>query len=197
METLEQFIAKQNEALEEKRNEIEEFTTIGPVPGLEPWLIHGKLYGSRHIGYKLKNMTAFIERARATCAPIHAVEGVYKGFYPHVPDTRDYKDARIVSKGDVEVIYSTIMRSFKVAVFIPGFRLQFDVIKHVSELTPRPVFRAYADRYTGERKIESWHKTGKGVRQYLRLSVDKQSADLETLLTWEQFTEFFGEDVRP
>lgn len=193
MQTLEQFIAEQNAALEKKRQEIAEFETIGPVPGLDPWLIYGRLYGSRHVGYKLRDMGEFIQWARENCIPVHAVEGIYKGFYPHVPDTRDYKDSRIVASGDVEVSYSTITRAFTVMVFIDGFRLSFEIKRHVSELTPRAVMRSYSDRYHGERRVESWYKTGAGVRQYLRVSVDKQSADLETLLTWEQFIGYFGE----
>ena len=51
MENLEQFIAKQEAALEKKKQELQEFAQLGAVPGLDPWLIFGKLYGFRSIGF--------------------------------------------------------------------------------------------------------------------------------------------------
>ena len=45
-----------------------------------------------------------------------------------------------------------------------------------------------------KKKIEGWKKTNVGQRQYLRTAVDKQSADLETLLTLEEFKYYFMSD---
>lgn len=191
MQTLEQFIADQQAALEKKKLELEEFAALGPVPGLDPWLIYGKLYGYRSIGFKLANLAEFIEWAKANCILVKAIEGRYKTFRPEIPQTRDYEGSQIVAEGDLCVTYSSIMRRFKVEVYVPGFEIQFEIPGYISELTPRPVFRSYHRDFTGNQNIESWQKSGYGVRQYLRVGADKQSADLETLLTWEQFEQYF------
>lgn len=191
METIEQFIAKQQAELDKKKRELEELAALGPVPGLDPWLVYGKLYGYRSIGFKLVDLEAFLEWAKATCQPVYAVEGTYKTFRPEIPQTRDYEGSQLKGEGNVVVKYCTITRKFKVEVFVPGYEVTFELPGYVGELTPKAEFRNYSDRYNGDRRIEKWFKTGAGVKQYLRVGVDRQSADLETLLTWEQFEGFF------
>lgn len=192
METLDQFIAKQQAELDKKKAEIAEFEALGPVPGLNPWLIYGKLYGYRNIGYKLADLKTFLDWAKANCQKVYAIEGRYKTFRPEIPKTKDYEGSSIVDDGDVEVIYSTIMRRFRVKVFVPGYCLEFEMPQsYVAALVPRAETCSYSDNYYGKRRIERWLKTGAGVRQYLRTGVDMQSADLETLLTWEQFEGYF------
>lgn len=192
MESLEQFIANQQAALEKKKQELEEFAKLGPIPGLDPYLIFSKLYGYRSIGYKLVDLEAFLEWAKANCQPVYAIEGTYKIFRPEIPQTRNYEGSQIKGEGNVVVTYSTIMRRFKVKAFVPGYEIQFDVPGYVGELVPRAMYAGFADRYSSsEQKISGWQKPGAGVKQYLRVGVDRQSADLETLLTWEQFEGYF------
>lgn len=192
MESLEQFIAKQEAALEKKKQELQEFAALGPVPGLDPYLIYGKLYGYRSIGFKLADLEVFLEWAKANCMPVYAIEGTYKTLRPEIPQTRDYEGSSIKAEGNVVVTYSTIMRRFKVEVYVPGYEITFELPGCVGELTPKAEFRDYSDRYNGDRRIDNWRKTGAGVKQYLRVGTDRQSADLETLLTWEQFEGFFA-----
>lgn len=194
METLEQFMAKQQAELDKKKQELAELAQLGDVPGLDPWLVYGKLYGYRNVGFKLVNLAEFLAWAKANCMPIYAVEGNYKTFRPEVPQTRDYADATKVCEGNVVVKYSTIMQRFEVEVYVPGFKIQFELKKYVSDYMPRPVFTSARSR-DGERRIETWQKPGGGMRQYIRQSVDRQSCDLETLLTWEQFKKAFTEEV--
>lgn len=192
METLEQFIANQQAELEKKKQQLAEFERLGNVPGLDPWLIYGKLYGYRSIGFKLLDIDAFLAWAKEKCMPVYAIEGTYKTFRPEIPKTRDYEGSQIKGEGNVVVTYSTIMRRFKVEVYVPDFEIQFELPGFVGDLIPRAATRPYSDRYSGERRIIDWSKTGAGVKQYLRVGTDKQSADLETLLTWEQFEGYFA-----
>lgn len=189
METLEQFIAKQEQALAEKRAEIAELEAIGPIPGLTPWLIHGKLYGVRHIDFKLVDLQAFLAWAREHCIKIHAVEGHYKILHQHIPDTRDYRDARIAASGDVDVRYSTIMQRYVARFCIPGYTLSFELDTQPAngDLRPHP-------QWSGQ-KISGWTKGRRDIRQYLRVAVDRQSADTESLLTFEQFEGYFTPGV--
>ena len=60
MENLEQFLAKQAAELEKKKADLAEFENLGKIDGLEPWLIHSKLYGVRLIGFKLISLEKFI-----------------------------------------------------------------------------------------------------------------------------------------
>lgn len=191
MESIEQFIAKQKAELDKKLQELAEFEKLGPVPGLDPWLIYGKLYAYRSIGFKLVDLEAFLAWAKEKCMPIYAIEGRYKTFRPEIPQTRDYEGSQIKGEGNVVVTYSTIMRRFEVEVYVPGYEIKFELPGFVSELIPRATMKAYSERYFGERRVDSWSKTGAGVKQYLRMGVDKQTADLETLLTWEQFEGYF------
>ena len=192
METLEQFIANQQAELEKKKQQLAEFERLGNVPGLDPWLIYGKLYGYRSIGFKLLDIDAFLAWAKEKCMPVYAIEGTYKTFRPEIPQTRDYEGSQIKGEGNVVVTYSTIMRRFKVEVYVPDFEIQFELPGFVGDLIPRFTTRPYSDRFSGERRIIDWSKTGAGVKQYLRVGTDKQSADLETLLTWEQFEGYFA-----
>ena len=188
MQNLDQFIAEQNKALEEKKAELAEFTNLGHVDGLEPWLIFSKLYGVRHIGFKLIDLEKFVAWAKENCRPVFAFEGVYKSMYPFRPATKDYESALITAEGFVKINYSTIMREIECNFYKDNYRISFKLPnKHIRELMPVAIYRQYSDRYHGKREIESWQKTGFGKKQYLRLSVDKQSADLETLLTMDQF----------
>lgn len=188
MQNLAQFIAEQNKALEKKKAELEEFTNLGNIPGLEPWLIFSKLYGVRHIGFKLIDLENFVAWAKENCRPVFAFEGVYKSMYPFKPETKDYEIAQVKAEGFVKINYSTIMREIECNFYKGNYRISFKLpSKYIQELTPVAIYRQYSNRYYGERKIEGWQKTGFGEKQYLRLSVDKQSADLETLLTMEQY----------
>ncbi len=191
MENLQQFIEKQQAELEKKKQELVEFEALGDIPGLESWLIFSKLYGYRSIGFKLVNLQLWLEWAKQNCIPVHAIEGTYKTFRPEIPKTRDYADALIICSGDVKVRYSTILREVKISCFVKGYEINFSIKKYISDLVPKAIYRQYSDRYYGKKAIESWRKTGAGQKQYLRLAVDKQSADLETLLTWEQFENLF------
>lgn len=119
------------------------------------------------------NVAEFLEWAKANCIPVKAIEGRYKTFRPEIPQTSDYEGSQIVAEGNLCVTYSTIMHRFKVEVYVPGFEIQFEVFGHIRDLMPRPVFRSYHQDFTGNRNIESWQKSGYGVRQYLRVSVDK------------------------
>lgn len=195
MENLEQFLAKQAAELEKKKAELAELENLGKIDGLEPWLIHSKLYGIRHIGFKLVDLGKFIEWAIVNCDPVYAIEGKYKSIYPRIPDTRDYDGANIVAEGFVKITYSTIMRRFEAKFFKDNYCICFELSKaYVSELTPIAVMRQFSDRYYGEKTIEGWKKPNAGQRQYLRTAVDKQSADLETLLTLDEFKYYFMSD---
>ena len=188
MQNLDQFIAEQNKALEKKKNELAEFANLGHVDGLEPWLIFSKLYGMRHIGFKLIDLEEFIAWAKENCRPVFAFEGVYKAMYPFKPETKEYENALTTAEGFVKINYSTIMREIECNFYKDNYRISFKLpSKYIQELVPIAIYRQYSSRYYGERKIEGWQKTGFGEKQYLRLSVDKQSADLETLLTMDQF----------
>lgn len=192
MENLEQFLAKQAADLEKKKAELAEFENLGQVDGLEPWLIHSKLYGIRHIAFKLVDLEKFIEWATINCDPVYAIEGNYKSLYPRIPETRDYEGAKIVAEGFVKITYSTILQRFKANFFKGDYCISFELSSsYVKDLIPIAVMKNYSDRYCGERKIEGYKKTNIGQRQYLRLSVDKQSADLETLLTLDEFKYYF------
>jgi hypothetical protein len=192
MENLEQFLAKQAAELEKKKVELAEFENLGKVDGLEPWLIHSKLYGVRHVAFKLIDLEKFICWASVNCNPVYAIEGKYKSLYPRIPETLDYKDARIVAEGFVKITYSTIMRRFEAKFFKGDYCISFEMSKaYIKDLMPIAVMKQYSDRYYGERKVDGWKKTNIGQRQYLRLSVDKQSADLETLLTLDEFKFYF------
>lgn len=194
MENLEQFIAEQNKALEKKKAELAEFKVLGNIPGLDPWLIFSKLYGVRHIGFKLIDLEKFVTWAKENCRAVFAFEGVYKSMYPFKPETRDYESSQVTAEGFVKINYSTIMREIECNFYKNNYRISFKLSgKYIQELTPVAIYRQYSDRYYGERKIEGWKKTGFGEKQYLRLSVDKQSADLETLLTMEQFEQLIME----
>lgn len=188
MENLDQFIAEQNKALEKKKAELAEFANLGHVDGLEPWLIFSKLYGVRHIGFKLIDLEKFIAWAKENCRPVFAFEGVYKAIYPFKPETREYENALITAEGFVKINYSTILREVECNFYKDNYQISFKLpSKYIQELMPVAIYRQYSNRYHGKRKIEGWEKTGFGKKQYLRLSVDKQSADLETLLTMDQF----------
>ena len=185
METLEEFIKKQEKELQKRREELAKLEELGPIPGLSPWLIHGKLYGIQHIAFKLESWEEFLPWAQANVEDIFAVEGFYKGFYPQIPVTRDYLDATIKTQGKIVVDYSTIMRRHGVRVFYKGYKLSFEVPdkKLFRNLKPNPRFTGFR-----EEKIESWSKPTVAVqRMYLRVGEDKQSADLECLLDWTQF----------
>lgn len=188
MQNLDQFIAEQNKALEKKKAELAEFANLGNVDGLEPWLIFSKLYGVRHIGFKLVDLEKFIAWAKENCRPVFAFEGVYKAMYPFKPETKDYKSSQVMAEGFVKINYSTILREIECNFYKDNYRIGFKLPnKYIQELVPVAIYRQYSERYYGKREIEGWKKTGFGEKQYLRLSVDKQSADLETLLTMEQF----------
>jgi hypothetical protein len=192
MENLEQFLVKQAAELEKKKVELAEFENLGKVDGLEPWLIHSKLYGVRHVAFKLIDLEKFTSWAADNCDPVYAIEGKYKSLYPRIPETLDYKDARIVAEGFVKITYSTIMRRFEAKFFKGDYCISFEMSKaYIKDLMPIAVMKQYSDRYYGERKVDGWKKTNIGQRQYLRLSVDKQSADLETLLTLDEFKFYF------
>jgi len=192
MKNLDQFLAKQAAELEEKKAELAEFENLGKVDGLEPWLIHSKLYGIRHIAFKLADLEKFICWASVNCNPVYAFEGKYKSLYPRLPETLDYKDARIVAEGFVKITYSTIMRRFEAKFFKGDYCISFEMSKaYIKDLMPIVVMKQYSDKYYGERKIDGWKKTNAGQRQYLRVSCDKQSADLETLLTLDEFKSYF------
>ena len=192
MENLEQFLTKQSTELEKKKAELIELENIGPVPGLKPWLIHSKLYGIRHIAFKLIDLEKFICWASVNCDPVYAIEGTYKSLYPRIPETKDYEDARIVAKGFVKISYSTILQRFKANFFKGDYCISFELSKsYVNDLMPTAVMKNYSDRYYGKRKIEGWKKTNIGQCQYLRSSCDKQSTDLETLLTLDEFKYYF------
>lgn len=194
MENIEQFMQRQAAELAKKQAELAEFAALGDVPGLEPWLIFSKLYGIRHVGFKLVNLEVFLAWAKENCRPVHAIEGNYKGFYPSIPDTKDYDGSKIVATGDCKINYSTIMQRFDCNFYKGDFRIGFEIKKHVTDLMPRPVYKNYSPRYYEPKKIESWSRPGSGIKNYLRLSVDRQSADLESLLTFEQFENYFLQD---
>ena len=185
MESLDGFIKKQEAALDQKRADLEALRILGPIPGLDPWLLHGRLYGIQHVAFKLLDMGEFLSWAKENCRKVLAVEGKYKGFYPEVPETRDYVDSVVAATGDIIVDYSTITQRHSVRVFFGAYRFSFDA----GILGPRPVahYKGYSPKYYGIRSIESWSKPGGGLRQYLRISVDRQAVDLETLFTFEQF----------
>lgn len=188
MQNLDQFIAEQNKALDKKKAELAEFANLGHVDGLEPWLIFSKLYGVRHIGFKLVDLEKFVAWAKDNCRPVFAFEGVYKSMYPFKPETKDYESSQITAEGFVKINYSTIMREVECNFYKDNYRISFKLPnKYIQELAPIAIYRQYSDRYHGKRKIEGWQKTGFGQKQYLRLSVDKQSANLETLLDMEEF----------
>lgn len=195
MENLEQFLAKQAAELEKKKAELAEFENLGKVDGLEPWLIHSKLYGIRHIGFKLIDLEKFIKWAEVNCDPAYAIEGNYKTIYPRIPETKDYEGSKIVAEGFVKITYSTIMQRFNAKFFKGNYCISFELSKaYVKDLMPAVIMRQYSDKYYGKRGIEGWKKTNVGQRQYLRVSVDKQSADLETLLTLDEFKSYFMSD---
>lgn len=180
-------------ALEKKKAELAEFAALGDVPGLEPWLIFSKLYGVRHIGFKLVDLEKFVAWAKKNCRPVFAFEGVYKAMYPFRPATKDYAESQVTAEGFVKIDYSTILREVECNFYKDNYRISFKLpSKYIRELVPVAVYRQYSDRYRGQRKIEGWEKTGFGKKQYLRLSVDKQSADLETLLDMEEFEQLMG-----
>ena len=188
MQNLDQFIAEQNKALEKKKAELAEFANLGNVDGLEPWLIFSKLYGVRHIGFKLVDLEKFAAWAKENCRPVFAFEGVYRSIYPFKPETKEYENSQITAEGFVKINSSTILRKIECNFYKGNYRISFELPdKYIQELAPVAIYRQYSARYHGKRKIEGWGKTGFGEKQYLRLSVDKQSADLETLLTMEQF----------
>ena len=196
METVEQFKAKQAAELQKKIDELAELERLGDVPGLTPWLVHSRLYGIRHIGFKLVDLDAFLAWAREHCDPIYAIEGQYRIFYPHKPDTRDYAGAQIKGEGQVKVAYSSILRRHECSVFKGEFRISFELpARRVKELLPVARYAGYSDRYTGQRRIEGWSKPGGSIKQYLRVGVDKQSSDLESLISFDQLEQFFGEVV--
>lgn len=192
MENIEQFLAKQTADLEKKKAELAELENIGPVPGLEPWLIHSKLYGIRHIAFKLIDLEKFTRWAADNCDPVYAIEGNYKSLYPRIPETKDYEGAKIVAEGFIKITYSTILQRFKANFFKGDYCISFELSKaYVKDLMPIAVMRQYSDRDDDKRKIEGWKKTNAGQCQYLRASCDKQSADLETLLTLDEFKYYF------
>jgi hypothetical protein len=192
MENLKQFLVKQAAELEKKKVELAEFENLGKVDGLEPWLIHSKLYGVRHIAFKLVDLEKFTSWAVDNCDPVYAIEGKYKSLYPRIPETKDYEGTKIVAEGFVKITYSTIMRRFEAKFFKGNYCISFELSKACAQdLIPIAIMRQYSNRYYGERKIEGYKKTNIGQRQYLRLSVDKQSADLETLLTLDEFKFYF------
>ena len=189
---LEALKAKHEQEIYEKIKELQALENIGHIPGLTPWLVHGVLYGVRHIAYRINNLTEFIEWAKVNADDIHAIEGTYKILFPSVPDRRDYADASIRATGKVRIDFSSIIKEWTISIFYKGFRVSAKLPGIINKCSPIPQFRAYSDKYHGARKIESWGKPGAGVKQYLRVSPDKQSADLETLLTWEQFDALYN-----
>jgi len=194
MQNLDQFIEEQNKALEKKKAELAEFANLGNVDGLEPWLIFSKLYGVRHIGFKLVDLEKFIAWAKENCRPVFAFEGVYKAMYPFKPETKEYESSQVKAEGFVKIKYSTIMREIECNFYKGNYQISFKLPnQYIQELAPVAIYKQYSERYHGKREIEGWQKTGFGEKQYLRLSVDKQSADLETLLTMEQFEQLIME----
>lgn len=188
MENLDQFIAKQNEALEKKKAELAEFVNLGNIDGLEPWMIFSKLYGVRHVRFKLIDLEKFVAWAKENCRPVFAFEGDYKSMYPFRPEVREFESAQVKAEGFVKINYSTITREVECNFYKDNYKISFKLPnQYIQEIVPIAIYRQYSSRYYGERKIEGWKKTGYGQKQYLRLSVDKQSANLETLLSMEQF----------
>lgn len=192
MENLEKFLAKQAAQLEKKKAELAEFENLGSVPGLKPWLIHSKLYGIRHVAFKLIDLEKFIRWAADNCDPVYAIEGKYKSLHPRIPESKDYEGAKIVAEGFVKITYSTILQRFKANFFKGEYCISFEMSKaYIKDLMPIAIMKQYSDKYYGKRKIDGWQKTNVGQRQYLRVSCDKQSADLETLLTLDEFKYYF------
>lgn len=183
METLEQFKAKQAQELAEFEAKLAKLEELGPIPGLEPYLVHGKLYGIQHIAFKLLDLPQFLAWAKENARDVYAVEGRYKGFHPTIPSTRDYADASIKATGKVVVTYSSIMNRHQVLVYHKDFRISFDAGHIFKNLAPLARWRS-----NHEMARADWSNPGGDVtRQYLRIGTDDRSADLETLLTWEQF----------
>lgn len=193
MKTTEQFLAEQAVALEKHKQDIAEFEALGPIPGLSPYLIHGKLYGVRHIAFKLDSLTEFLVWAKENCDDVQAVEGRYRGFYPSIPDTKDYETADIVASGNVVVDYSTIMRRYVAECYTRNYKISFELPwPNRRDMVPRAHFKTdYSDSYRGNRVVEKWTKPGVFIREYLRASVDKQSAGLEMLMYWTDFEKAF------
>jgi hypothetical protein len=182
--------AKHERELADHAMQIASLGSLGDIPGLTPWLIHSPFRGYDHVAFSLEDITQFVAWAKENCVEIHAIEGKYKTLWPFIPETRDYVDADIVDTGDVVVRYSTISNLHKIICFTKTHKISFKIKKHIPDLQPTQIVKRYAPRYYGAQRIDGWrrpnlHKT------YLRLSVDKQSADLETLLNWEQFESYF------
>ena len=193
MQDIEDFIKQQMADMEAKIKEhqqkLEDLQELGDVPELKHHLVHGTLYGYRHIGFKLTDFDAFMAWAREHCDPIHLIRGRYAGLYPEIPKTRDWEGAGKVLEGNAYVNYSTILQKFEVNVYKGAFRISFDApLKWNADLKPVPNFHNYSRNK--ERSIESWFKP-KGRSQLLWPSVDKQSADMSTLMDWDSLSASF------
>lgn len=192
--TLDEFLADQEKALEAKKAELREVEALGPIPGLSPWLVHGTLYGYRHVAHKLIDLGAFLVWARANTTPVHAIKGRYASMQPRIPDTRDYEGAVIVATGDLVVGYCSIQRTFKVEVWLErGYKISFDSSAHPqgADLCPIAVMDPHAHR---EPRVLYWKKPQNttATAQFLYGSVDKQSCDLVSLMTFDAFEGAFA-----
>ena len=181
METLEQFLAKQEADLAKFKAQQAKLDELGYIPGLTPWIVHGTaLYGIQHVAFKLSNLDEFIAWAKENARDIMAVEGQYKGFYPQIPVNKDWEGATVATSGKIVVNYSTLGSEATLRVFYKDFKLTVKV-PGFHNLRPR----AQMSSGSPNGVVRQWMKTGDGQRQYLRPS--GEWADLETLLTWEQF----------
>jgi hypothetical protein len=192
MKTIAEFMEQQSVELAAHKRKFEQFEALGPIPGLSPYILHSPFRGYAHTQFKLESLEQFIEWGRANSVPILAIEGTYKTFWPEIPDTRDYRDANAIDSGDVVVTYSTILHTFSISCFTATHKISFSIGGTVPELMPAAHHTQYAPNYYGQRMINRWSKPTSGHKSYLRLAVDKQSADLETLLSWDQFAEYFS-----
>lgn len=193
MQSLEKFLLKQAEELEKFKAEVAAGTELGDIPGLELKLVHSVLYGWRHMGMRLVDWDAFKQWAltEGNTLPIFACEGKYKGFYPSIPDKKDWEGAELGPEGDMIITYSSIMRQHRIMVYHRHYRLEFPVaLSNPTPYIPTALYAGYSDRYHGQKQIEAWSKTHAGERQYLRMGVDRQSAEMETL---ELFANLEGE----
>lgn len=214
---MEELKARHAAEIAKANKELEFWQGLQDIPTLSPSLFYGSLYGVQHVsatlpetgkGYKQTDPAALPELFAWIEEHAHAVHKWHKGprhyvyLGPALPSTPDYEGSTSENADKpaarFRINYSTIMRRAVLDFYITH-QTSGQLVRVSVELPTMPkhchpvAIRSHRD----PNKLEGYNKpqaqTSEGrpavTAQALRHSVDRQSADLETLYTYAQILE--------
>jgi len=214
---LDELKAKHAAEIDKANRELEFWEGLQDMPNLSPWLFYGSLYGVQHVsatlpetgkGYKQTDpaaVPALLDWIEAHALPVHKWhkgprQYVYNG--PALPATADYQGSTSENEGKApakfRIDYSTIMRRAVLGFYITHqtsgqvVRVSVELPTVPQHCQPVGIPSHYdRDKLEGYKKAPARTKDGREAvtAQTLRHSVDRQSADTETLYTAEQIRE--------